>query len=147
MGQNPVKKEILQLILSLSAKNNIADIITSLKKEFIAINHSLDSALHSHIDVAYRNLLVETIHQCAVKFPSVASTMVHLLMNYLGDAYDSPPPQTMETEHQTDKDKHPSSDNDADGDEHETDSKAKMEHSNASNHGKKSRRSTLQPMT
>lgn len=33
----------------------------------------------------YRQMLVAAIHQCAVKFPEVASSVVHLLMDFLGD--------------------------------------------------------------
>jgi hypothetical protein len=33
----------------------------------------------------YRKLLVEAMHKCAIKFPDVVSSVVHLLMNYLGD--------------------------------------------------------------
>ena len=34
----------------------------------------------------YRQMLVASIHNCAVKFPDVASNVVHLLMDFLGDA-------------------------------------------------------------
>jgi coatomer subunit beta len=30
-------------------------------------------------------MLVAAIHSCAVKFPEVASSVVHLLMDFLGD--------------------------------------------------------------
>ena len=33
----------------------------------------------------YRQLLVQAIHNCAVKFPDVAGNVVHLLMDFLGD--------------------------------------------------------------
>jgi len=33
----------------------------------------------------YRQMLVQAIHTCAIKFPEVASTVVHLLMDFLGD--------------------------------------------------------------
>ena len=34
----------------------------------------------------YRQMLVQAIHNCAVKFPDVASSVVHLLMDFLGDS-------------------------------------------------------------
>ena len=37
----------------------------------------------------YRQMLVGAIHACAVKFPDVASSVVHLLMDFLGDASTS----------------------------------------------------------
>lgn len=33
----------------------------------------------------YRQMLVAAIHTCAVKFPEVASNVVHLLMDFLGE--------------------------------------------------------------
>ena len=33
----------------------------------------------------YRVLLVQAIHQCAIKFPDVAGNVIHLLMDFLGD--------------------------------------------------------------
>lgn len=33
----------------------------------------------------YRQMLVQAVHGCAVKFPDVASNVVHLLMDFLGD--------------------------------------------------------------
>lgn len=33
----------------------------------------------------YRQMLVAAIHSCAVKFPEVAASVVHLLMDFLGD--------------------------------------------------------------
>jgi len=33
----------------------------------------------------YRQLLIQTLHQCAVKFPEIASNVVYVLMDFLGD--------------------------------------------------------------
>jgi len=33
----------------------------------------------------YRQMLVQAIHACAIKFPDVAGSVVHLLMDFLGD--------------------------------------------------------------
>ncbi|KAI3851173.1 hypothetical protein MKX03_007238 [Papaver bracteatum] len=32
-------------------------------------------------------MLIQSIHSCAIKFPEVASIVVHLLMDFLGDTY------------------------------------------------------------
>eukprot|EP00484_Ammonia_sp_Unknown_P017518 CAMPEP_0197040008 /NCGR_PEP_ID=MMETSP1384-20130603/16759_1 /TAXON_ID=29189 /ORGANISM="Ammonia sp." /LENGTH=1091 /DNA_ID=CAMNT_0042470691 /DNA_START=39 /DNA_END=3314 /DNA_ORIENTATION=- len=85
-----IRKNILSLILSLAAPNNINDIIGCLKKEIISINNCISLSIDTDVsssrnNMEYRNLLVHTIHECAVKFPNVASQVVHLLMNYLGD--------------------------------------------------------------
>ena len=34
----------------------------------------------------YRQMLVQAVHTCAVKFPDVAGSVVHLLMDFLGGA-------------------------------------------------------------
>lgn len=34
----------------------------------------------------YRQLLVQSIHSCAVKFPDVAGSVVYLLMDFMGDS-------------------------------------------------------------
>ena len=34
----------------------------------------------------YRQLLIAGVHRCAVRFPSVAPSVVHLLMDFLGDS-------------------------------------------------------------
>ncbi|KAE8678673.1 Coatomer subunit beta-1 [Hibiscus syriacus] len=34
----------------------------------------------------YRSMLIQAIHSCAIKFPEVASTVLHLLMDFLGDS-------------------------------------------------------------
>lgn len=33
----------------------------------------------------YRQVLVQCVHKCAVKYPDVASAVVHILMEFLGD--------------------------------------------------------------
>ena len=50
-----------------------------LKKEVVKTNNSVE-----HEDVGkYRQLLVRTLHQCSVKFPDVASTVIPVVS--LGD--------------------------------------------------------------
>ena len=34
----------------------------------------------------YRQLLIQSIHVCAVKFSEVAASVVHALMDFLGDS-------------------------------------------------------------
>ena len=85
-----VRRHILTLFLSLASSSNIGDIINCLKKEIISINNIISQSIETDVtasyhNLEYRNLLVETIHSMAVKFPKVASNVVHLLMNYLGD--------------------------------------------------------------
>jgi coatomer subunit beta len=34
----------------------------------------------------YRQMLIQAIHSCAIKFPDIAASVVHLLMDFLGDS-------------------------------------------------------------
>lgn len=54
-----------------------------LKKEIMKTQSSQDT---SDRGPEYRQMLVAAIHSCAVKFPEVAASVVHLLMDFLGDA-------------------------------------------------------------
>ena len=119
-----VRKNVLSLCLSLASSNNISDIIQCLKKEIISINNNISLSIDTDIqssrnNIEYRNMLVETIHQCAVKFPKVASSVVHLLMNYLGDeSIDIVPSTTNKHESsRMDDDKDDKDDDDDDDDD------------------------------
>lgn len=55
--------------------------ITVLKKELMRTqSNELERAGE------YRQVLVQCVHKCAVKHPDVASGVVHLLMEFLGDS-------------------------------------------------------------
>ncbi|KAK4267696.1 hypothetical protein QN277_024442 [Acacia crassicarpa] len=72
-----IRMKIMDIALELITPTNIDEVVMMLKNEVVRI--------HAHIDDFYKPLLVQTIHSCARKFPEVASTVVHLLMDYLGD--------------------------------------------------------------
>jgi coatomer subunit beta len=57
-----------------------AQVVMVLKKEIMR-TQSADAERGPE----YRQMLVAAIHSCAVKFPEVASSVVHLLMDFLGD--------------------------------------------------------------
>lgn len=42
--------------------------------------------LNSRQNVEYRQLLIQSIHICAIKFSEVAAHVVHALMEFLGDS-------------------------------------------------------------
>lgn len=54
----------------------------ALKKEVVKSGAKDDKA----ISAEYRQMLVQAIHVCAVKFPQVGGSVVHLLMDFLSDA-------------------------------------------------------------
>jgi len=75
-----VRKKTLTLALDLTTSRNIEEMVLVLKKEVVKTNNV------EHEDTGkYRQLLVRTLHQCSVKFPDVAATIIPVLMEFLGD--------------------------------------------------------------
>ena len=70
-----VRRRALAVALDLVAEKNVAEVVAHLKRE---LARSLAAP-------AYRQLLVQAIHQCAVRFPVVAEDVVHVLMDYIQD--------------------------------------------------------------
>lgn len=75
-----IRRKTLDIALDLVSPKNIDEVILVLKKE---INKT--QAKEYEKGGEYRQMLIQAIHQCAVKFPDVASHVVHLLMDFLGD--------------------------------------------------------------
>ena len=104
-----IKKKTLDLTLELLSSRNVEEVVQLLKKELIKTENNANNPAENNLSSgsgsgsaaaggnagaagtmksvtdAYRKVLMETMHQCAVKFPDVVSTVVHLLINYLGD--------------------------------------------------------------
>lgn len=70
-----VRRRTLAVALDLVAEKNVAEVVAYLKRE---LARSLTAP-------AYRQLVVQAIHQCAVRFPVVAADVVHVLMDYIQD--------------------------------------------------------------
>ncbi|KXZ45907.1 hypothetical protein GPECTOR_49g491 [Gonium pectorale] len=76
-----IRKKTLDISLDLITSRNIDEVVSVLKKEVVKTqNKEYDKAGE------YRQMLVQAIHTCAVKFPEVAGSVVHVLMDFLGDA-------------------------------------------------------------
>ncbi len=76
-----IRKKTLDITLDLVSARNIDEVVSVLKKEIVKTqNRELERGAE------YRQMLVGAIHACAVKFPEVAANVVHLLMDFLGDA-------------------------------------------------------------
>ncbi|EFJ07199.1 hypothetical protein SELMODRAFT_448563 [Selaginella moellendorffii] len=75
-----IRRKTLDIALDLITPRNIEEVVMTLKKEVVKTqNKELEK------NAEYRQMLIQAIHSCAVKFPEVASTVVHLLMDFLGD--------------------------------------------------------------
>lgn len=76
-----IRRKTLDISLELINPRNIDEVVLTLKKEVVKTqNRELEK------NGEYRQMLVQAIHTCAVKFPDVAASVVHLLMDFLGDA-------------------------------------------------------------
>ncbi|KAJ4834767.1 hypothetical protein Tsubulata_020007 [Turnera subulata] len=76
-----IRKKTLDIVLDLIVPRNINEVVQLLKKEVVKTQ---SGELEKNGE--YRQMLIQAIHSCAVKFPEVASTVVHMLMDFLGDS-------------------------------------------------------------
>ena len=75
-----IRRKTLDIVLDLITPRNVDEVVMTLKKEVVKTQN-----LEHEKNGEYRQMLVQAIHSCAIKFPEVASTVVHLLMDFLGD--------------------------------------------------------------
>lgn len=75
-----IRRKTLDIALELITPRNVDEVVLTLKKEVVKTQST-----EIEKNGEYRQMLVQAIHQCAIKFPDVASTVVHLLMDFLGD--------------------------------------------------------------
>eukprot|EP01097_Dermamoeba_algensis_P003079 TRINITY_DN2239_c0_g1_i1.p1 TRINITY_DN2239_c0_g1~~TRINITY_DN2239_c0_g1_i1.p1 ORF type:complete len:947 (-),score=236.04 TRINITY_DN2239_c0_g1_i1:131-2971(-) len=75
-----IRRKTLDIALDLVNPKNIDEVISVLKKE---INKTQSKEIEKGGE--YRQMLIQAIHTCAVKFPDVASSVVDVLMDFLGD--------------------------------------------------------------
>jgi len=76
-----IRRKALDIVLDLVTVRNVDEVVGVLKKE-IQKSQTDDGGANAG---EYRQMLVQATHQCAVKFPETAGTVVHLLMDFLGD--------------------------------------------------------------
>jgi len=75
-----IRKKTLDIALDLITAKNIEEVVQVFKKEILKTqNKEFEHAEQ------YRQLLINTIHTCAVKFPDVAANVATVLMEFLGD--------------------------------------------------------------
>ncbi|CAF5105346.1 unnamed protein product, partial [Rotaria sp. Silwood1] len=76
-----VRKKTLQLSYDLVTSKTINEMVLVLKKEVSKTHNEQDS---EDVD-KYKQLLVRTLHQCTMKFPDVANTIIPVLIEFLAD--------------------------------------------------------------
>ncbi|KAL0298457.1 UNVERIFIED_CONTAM: Coatomer subunit beta-1 [Sesamum calycinum] len=75
-----IRRKTLDIVLELITPRSVNEVVQTLKKE---VMKTQSGELEKNGE--YRQMLIQAIHSCAIKFPEVASTVVHLLMDFLGD--------------------------------------------------------------
>ena len=79
---NPdICKKVLEVVVDVISSRNVQDVVNVLKRE---VQKTISDELHQEKGGEYRNTLIKTIHGCAVRFPKVAESVVHVLADFLG---------------------------------------------------------------
>ncbi|KAH9082282.1 coatomer beta subunit [Lactarius deliciosus] len=76
-----VRRKATSIALSMTSSRNVEDVVSFLKKQ---LQKTQDQDYEKAPE--YRQLLIQSIHICAVKFSEVAASVVHALMEFLGDS-------------------------------------------------------------
>ncbi|KAI3960716.1 hypothetical protein MKW92_017427 [Papaver armeniacum] len=76
-----VRRKTIDIALELIFPQYVDEVVQALKKVELKTQRT-----ELEKNGEYRQMLVQAIHSCAIKFPEVSSTMVHLLMDFLGDS-------------------------------------------------------------
>ncbi|KAI9339975.1 adaptin N terminal region-domain-containing protein [Obelidium mucronatum] len=77
-----VRKKCLGIAMEMTSSRNVDEVVAFLKKELMKTQD--DQGYEKNNE--YKQLLVHAIHSCAIKFSEVAASVVHVLMEFLGDS-------------------------------------------------------------
>lgn len=93
-----VRRKALGIAMEMVSSKNVEEVILLLKKElsktvdeqYEKVNSFFASACTMYTNrnlqnIEYRQLLIHSIHQCAIKFSEVAASVVDLLMDFIAD--------------------------------------------------------------
>ncbi|ORY34789.1 putative ER to Golgi transport-related protein [Naematelia encephala] len=76
-----VKRKAIGVALELISSRNVEDVVLFLKKQ---LQSTMDQEFDKNLE--YRQLLIQSIHSCAIRFSEVAANVVYVLMDFLGDS-------------------------------------------------------------
>lgn len=79
-----VRRKAVKIALSMVTGRNVQEVVLFLKKQ---LTKTLEQEYEKNVE--YRQLLIQSIHICAVKFSEVAASVVHAMMEFLGDSSNS----------------------------------------------------------
>ncbi|KAI7974416.1 hypothetical protein EIK77_008596 [Talaromyces pinophilus] len=75
-----VRRKALSIAMEMVSSKNVEEIVMLLKKE---LAKTVDEQYEKSSE--YRQLLIQSIHHCAIKFSEIAASVVDLLMDFIGD--------------------------------------------------------------
>ncbi|CCU97609.1 unnamed protein product [Malassezia sympodialis ATCC 42132] len=75
-----VRKKVLDMALEMMSIRTVEEVVLTLRKELTKTSQSQDA------NTDYRQLLIKSLHTCAVRFSEVAGDVMRELMNFLGDS-------------------------------------------------------------
>ncbi|RMD40841.1 hypothetical protein DV735_g4319, partial [Chaetothyriales sp. CBS 134920] len=79
-----IRKKALGIALEMVSSKNVQEIVLLLKKE---LSKTVDEQYEKNNE--YRQLLIQSIHQCAIKFSEIAASVVDVLMDFIVDLNNS----------------------------------------------------------
>ncbi|KAJ3120133.1 coatomer subunit beta [Nowakowskiella sp. JEL0407] len=79
-----VRRKCLDIALEMVSSRNVDEVVGFLKKELLK-THEGDYEKNNE----YRQMLIHSIHTCAIRFQEVAASVVHVLMEFLGEPHVS----------------------------------------------------------
>ncbi|KAL5689902.1 hypothetical protein EMGR_008321 [Emarellia grisea] len=75
-----VRRKALGIALEMVSSKNVEEVVMLLKKE---LGKTVDEQYEKNSE--YRQLLIQSIHHCAIKFSEIAASVVDLLMDFIAD--------------------------------------------------------------
>ncbi|CAE6423084.1 unnamed protein product, partial [Rhizoctonia solani] len=78
-----VRRKCLGIALGMVTSRNVEEVVGLLKKALARTTEAEAEKIPGTTE--YRQLLIQSIHVCAIKFSEVAASVVHALMEFLGD--------------------------------------------------------------
>ncbi|KAJ3056955.1 coatomer subunit beta [Rhizophlyctis rosea] len=76
-----VRRKCLKISMEMVSSRNVDEVVNFLKKELVKTHEG-----EYEKNTEYRQLLIHAIHSCAIKFSEVAASVVHVLMEFLGES-------------------------------------------------------------
>jgi coatomer subunit beta len=79
-----VRRKALGIAMEMVSSKNVQEIVMLLKKELAkTVNEQYEK------NAEYRQLLIQSIHHCAIKFSEIAASVVDVLMDFIADFNNS----------------------------------------------------------